>query len=776
MGISTLQSYKGGQIFEAVGLADEIIKKSFPGTPSRVQGVSFEVLSEEVKRRHAIGFPKIKQDKVTVLPNPGDYHWRNGGDSHMWDPKSISALQLASRNNDESAYWNFSNHANEQTTKNSTLRGLMSFKFIKNPIQLEEVESEKEIVKRFATGAMSLGSISTEAHESLALAMNKLGGKSNTGEGGEDPVRFEPMENGESKRSAIKQVASGRFGVTMWYLTNSDELQIKIAQGAKPGEGGELPGTKVDEYIAKIRHSTPGVGLISPPPHHDIYSIEDIAQLIHDLKNANRSARISVKLVSEIGVGTIASGVVKAKTDHLVIAGHDGGTGASPLTSIKHAGLPWELGIAETHQTLVMNNLRSRVVLQTDGQLKTGRDVAIAAILGAEEFGFSTAPLVTLGCIMMRKCHLNTCPVGIATQDKELRKKFNGSPENVINYLFMVAKELRIIMSKLGIRKVDDLIGRVDLLEMEKALNHWKRDGLDLTKILTPAEIIFKDTDVFNTKKQNHNLEKSLDMSLFRSIRNNIEKKQKININMEIGNTNRVFGTILSNEVSKIWGANGLPNDTLNINLNGSAGQSFGAWITKGITLNLEGDANDFVGKGLSGGKIIIYPPKDSNFVPEENILLGNVALYGATDGEAYFRGIAAERFCVRNSGAKVVVEGIGDHGCEYMTGGRAVILGETGRNFGAGMSGGIAYVYDPKGRFIRKCNLSTFDLEDLVIKEDVEELKKLISNHLKYTKSDIAEKILSNWNQELKNFTKVMPTDYKRVLQEMDLKKQKVS
>ena len=729
-----------------------------------------------MERRHAIGFPKISQDKVTVLPNPGDYHWRNGGDSHMWDPKSISALQLASRNNDESAYWNFSNHANEQTTKNSTLRGLMSFKFIKNPIPLEDVESEKEIVKRFATGAMSLGSISTEAHESLALAVNKLGGKSNTGEGGEDPIRFEPMENGDSKRSAIKQVASGRFGVTMWYLTNSDELQIKIAQGAKPGEGGELPGTKVDEYIAKIRHSTPGVGLISPPPHHDIYSIEDIAQLIHDLKNANRSARISVKLVSEIGVGTIASGVVKAKTDHLVIAGHDGGTGASPLTSIKHAGLPWELGIAETHQTLVMNNLRSRVVLQTDGQLKTGRDVAIAAILGAEEFGFSTAPLVTLGCIMMRKCHLNTCPVGIATQDKELRKKFNGSPENVINYLFMVAKELRIIMSKLGIKKVDDLIGRVDLLEMEKALNHWKRDGLDLTKILTPAEIIFKDTEVFNTKKQNHNLEKSLDMSLFRSIRNNIEKKQKININMEIGNTNRVFGTILSNEVSKIWGANGLPNDTLNINLNGSAGQSFGAWITKGITLNLEGDANDFVGKGLSGGKIIIYPPKDSNFVPEENILLGNVALYGATDGEAYFRGIAAERFCVRNSGAKVVVEGIGDHGCEYMTGGRAVILGETGRNFGAGMSGGIAYVYDPKGRFIRKCNLSTFDLEDLVIKEDVEELKKLISNHLKYTKSDVAEKILSNWNQELKNFTKVMPTDYKRVLQEMDLKKQKVS
>ena len=776
MGISTLQSYKGGQIFEAVGLADEIIEKSFPGTPSRVQGVSFEVLSEEVERRHSIGFPEIKQDKVTSLPNPGDYHWRNGGDSHMWDPKSISALQIASRNNDESAYWNFSNHANEQTTKNSTLRGLMSFKFANTPIPLEEVESEKEIVKRFATGAMSLGSISTEAHESLALAMNKLGGKSNTGEGGEDPVRFEPLENGESKRSAIKQVASGRFGVTMWYLTNSDELQIKIAQGAKPGEGGELPGTKVDDYIAKIRHSTPGVGLISPPPHHDIYSIEDIAQLIHDLKNANRSARISVKLVSEIGVGTIASGVVKAKTDHLVIAGHDGGTGASPLTSIKHAGLPWELGIAETHQTLVMNNLRSRVVLQTDGQLKTGRDVAIAAILGAEEFGFSTAPLVTLGCIMMRKCHLNTCPVGIATQDKELRKKFHGSPENVVNYLFMVAKELRMIMAKLGIKKVNDLIGRVDLLEMEKALNHWKRDGLDLSKILTPAEIIYKNTEVFNTQKQNHNLEKSLDLSLFKTIKNNIIKKQKMNINMRIGNTNRVFGTIISNEISKVWGAKGLPSDTLTINLEGYAGQSFGAWITKGMTLNLEGDANDFVGKGLSGGKIIIYPPKNSNFIPEENILLGNVALYGATDGEAYFRGIAAERFCVRNSGARVVVEGIGDHGCEYMTGGRAVILGETGRNFGAGMSGGIAYVYNPKGSFIKKCNLSTFELENLTIAEDVKELKELISNHFKYTGSTVAEKILLNWTKEIKNFSKVMPTDYKRVLQEMDLKRLKVS
>ena len=776
MGISTLQSYKGAQIFEAVGLADEIIDFSFPGTPSRVQGINFEVLTKEIERRHELGFPEIKQNKVATLPNPGDFHWRNGGDSHMWDPKSISALQLASKNNDETAYWNFANHANEQTTKNSTLRGLMKFKFSKNPLSLDDVEPEKEIVKRFATGAMSLGSISTEAHESLALAMNKLGGKSNTGEGGEDPIRFKPLKNGESKRSAIKQVASGRFGVTMWYLTNSDELQIKIAQGAKPGEGGELPGTKVDDYIAKIRHSTPGVGLISPPPHHDIYSIEDIAQLIHDLKNANRSSRISVKLVSEIGVGTIAAGVVKAKTDHLVIAGHDGGTGASPLTSIKHAGLPWELGIAETHQTLVMNNLRSRVVLQTDGQLKTGRDVAIAAILGAEEFGFSTAPLVTLGCIMMRKCHLNTCPVGIATQDKELRKKFHGSPENVVNYLFMVAKELRMIMAKLGIRTLNELIGRVDLLEMEAALNHWKRDGLDLSKILTPAQKVFKDTEVFNTQKQNHNLKKSMDMSLVRAIRNNIKTKQRININLEIGNTNRVFGTILSNEVSKIWGANGLPEDTININLKGSAGQSIGAWVTKGITINLEGDANDYVGKGLSGGKIIIYPPNESKFVAEENILLGNVALYGATGGEAYFRGIAAERFCVRNSGARVVVEGIGDHGCEYMTGGRAVILGKTGRNFGAGMSGGIAYVYDKDQNFEKKCNLSTFELEKIKVKEDIEELKELIENHFRYTKSSVAKKILDNWKKELFNFKKVMPTDYKRVLQEMDQKKLKAS
>ena len=774
MGISTLQSYKGAQIFEAVGLADEIIEKCFPGTASRVQGVNFDILVDEVERRHELGFPKKNPNNVEVLPNPGDFHWRQGGDSHMWDPETISDLQQAARNNNENSYWKFSNYANEQTTKDSTLRGLLKFKYLKKPIDLDEVEPEKTIVRRFATGAMSLGSISTEAHESLAIAMNKLGGKSNTGEGGEDPIRFKPLEDGVSKRSAIKQVASGRFGVTMWYLTNSDELQIKIAQGAKPGEGGELPGRKVDEYIAKIRHSTPGVGLISPPPHHDIYSIEDIAQLIHDLKNANREARISVKLVSEIGVGTVAAGVVKAKTDHLVIAGHDGGTGASPLTSIKHAGLPWELGIAETHQTLVMNNLRSRVVLQTDGQIKTGRDVAIAALLGAEEYGFATAPLITLGCIMMRKCHLNTCPVGIATQDKELRKKFEGDPEHVINYLFMVAKELRIIMSKLGFRTVNEMIGRVDCLEVDKAIAHWKRDGLDFSSILHPAEIIFDNTEVFHTQDQDHGLDKALDHELIKQSKKGIEKAEKVYIELPVRNTNRVVGTILSNEVSKVWEDKGLPEDTINIKLNGSAGQSLASWLAKGITITLEGDANDYVGKGLSGGKLIIYPPKKSSFKSEKNILIGNVALYGATGGEAYFRGVAAERFCVRNSGAKVVIEGIGDHGCEYMTGGRAVILGPVGRNFGAGMSGGIAYVYDPKDRLEQLSNLDTFELEKLEVKEDINELKQLIEKHVTFTESDVAKRILNNWNKELKTFKKVMPTDYKRVLLEQDRKEKK--
>ena len=766
MGISTLHSYKGAQIFEAVGLSEEIISKSFPGTASRVGGIGFQALFDEQKRRHDLGYPN-EEINVTTLPNPGDFHWRNGGDAHMWDPKTISSLQLAARTNNEDAYWNFANHANEVSTKQSTLRGLLKFKKSSKSISIDEVESEKEIVKRFATGAMSLGSISTESHESLAIAMNELGGKSNTGEGGEDPIRFKPDASGISKRSAIKQVASGRFGVTMRYLTNSDELQIKISQGAKPGEGGELPGKKVDDYIAKIRHSTPGVGLISPPPHHDIYSIEDIAQLIHDLKNANRTSRISVKLVSEVGVGTIAAGVVKAKTDHLVIAGHDGGTGASPLTSIKHAGLPWELGVAETHQTLVMNNLRSRVVLQTDGQIKTGRDVAIAALLGAEEFGFATAPLVTLGCIMMRKCHLNTCPVGIATQDKDLRKKFKGKPEYVVNYLFMVAKDLRMIMAELGFRTINEMIGRVDCLETDIAVDHWKRNGLDFSGILQPAEKIFDNTDVYNTQSQDHGLDKALDNTLISKCKSAIEKGAKVSFDSDIVNTNRTVGTMLSNEVAKVWETNDLPEDTIEINFNGSAGQSFSAWLVQGITFRLEGDANDYVGKGLSGGKLIIYPPKDSSFKAEENILLGNVALYGATSGEAYFRGIAAERFCVRNSGATVVVEGIGDHGCEYMTGGKAVILGSTGRNFGAGMSGGIAYIYDVDGNFVNNCNNETFEIETL-LKEDEKDLKDLIKKHLDYTESNVASTILKSWDNEKGKFVKVMPTDYKRVLNEM--------
>jgi glutamate synthase (NADPH) large chain len=777
MGISTLQSYKGAQIFEAVGLADDIINRCFVGTASRVQGVNFDTLIEETERRHRLGFPLKDEYRIPVLNNPGDFHWRSGGESHMWDPSAIFNLQVAARNNSPDAYKVFAKYTNEQTTRACTLRGLLDFRTANaKPIPLDEVEPAKEIVKRFATGAMSFGSISEEAHESLAIAMNRLGGKSNTGEGGEDPIRFSPMANGDSKRSAIKQVASGRFGVTIWYLTNADELQIKISQGAKPGEGGELPGGKVDEQIARIRHSTPGVGLISPPPHHDIYSIEDIAQLIHDLKNANRAARISVKLVSEIGVGTIAAGVTKAKTDHLVIAGHDGGTGASPLTSIKHAGLPWELGVAETHQTLVMNNLRSRVVLQTDGQLKTGRDVAIAALLGAEEFGFATAPLVTLGCIMMRKCHLNTCPVGVATQDPELRKKFKGQPEHVVNYLFMVAEELREIMASLGMRKLTDMVGRVDLLESRQAINHWKASGLDLSKILAPAKAVFPNTGMFQSIEQDHGLEKALDNQLIELAAPALKKGEKVNIELPVININRVVGTMLSNEVAKHHGEQLLPDDTINIKLNGSAGQSLGAWLAKGITITVEGDCNDFVGKGLSGGKVIVYPPKNSTFKAEENVIAGNVNLYGATGGEAYFRGIAAERFAVRNSGASAVVEGIGDHGCEYMTGGRVVILGKTGRNFGAGMSGGVAYVWNKDQDFARQCNTETYELEPVRDTADIDELKTLVSNHLRYTGSTVAQQILDNWDQSLTQFVKVMPSDYKRVLAELAAKKQAIA
>jgi len=768
MGISTLQSYKGAQIFEAIGLADDVIERCFAGTASRVQGVGFDVLAEELQRRHAIGYPGRDVVALPVLPNPGDFHWRKGGDRHMWDPTAIAELQVAARTNSEDAYWRFSKHTNQEATRNSMLRGLITFNTNVNggPVPLDEVEPEKNIVRRFVTGAMSFGSISKEAHETLAIAMNRIGGKSNTGEGGEDPIRFIPLPNGDSKRSAIKQVASGRFGVTINYLTNADELQIKIVQGAKPGEGGELPGRKVDEYIASIRHSTPGVGLISPPPHHDIYSIEDIAQLIHDLKNANPNARISVKLGAEIGVGTVATGVTKARADHLVIAGDTGGTGASPLTSIKHAGVPWELGIAETHQTLVMNNLRSRVVLQTDGQLKTGRDVAIAALLGAEEFGFATAPLVTLGCIMMRKCHLNTCPVGVATQDPELRKKFTGKPEYVVNFMFMVAKELRMIMAELGFRTVNEMVGRVDALKVDAAVNHWKAKGLDLSKILAPAEQPEDFLGSYAQHKQDHELDMALDNELIRLAEPALANGEKVQQNLPIVNTNRVVGGMLSNAIIRRCGPAMLPDGTIHFRFFGSAGQSFGAWLAKGVTLEVEGDANDYVGKGLSGGRIIIYPPTTSSFAAERNILVGNVVLYGATSGEAYFRGVAAERFAVRNSGANAVIEGVGDHGCEYMTGGRVVVLGETGRNFAAGMSGGVAYVYDLHGEFRQRCNTEMVELEALAEDEDIVELKKSIENHLAFTGSTVAKSILHDWGRSVGRFVKVMPVDYKRVLE----------
>jgi glutamate synthase (NADPH/NADH) large chain len=769
MGISTLQSYKGAQIFEAVGIDDEVVDRCFAGTVSRLKGVGFDVLEQEMLRRHALGFPEKDEDRLATLPNPGEFHWRSAGEKHAWDPQAIFSLQVAARRNSRDAYRQFAEHVNKTARDTCTLRGLLDFKYgVAGPaIPIDEVEPASEIVKRFCTGAMSFGSISAESHEALAIALNRLGGKSNTGEGGEDPARFEPLPSGDSRRSAIKQIASGRFGVTIWYLANADELQIKMAQGAKPGEGGELPGRKVDETIARIRYSTPGVGLISPPPHHDIYSIEDLAQLIHDLKNANPEARISVKLVSEVGVGTIAAGVVKAHADHVLISGDVGGTGASPLTSIKHAGLPWELGIAETHQTLVMNDLRSRTVLQTDGGLKTGRDVVIAALLGAEEMGFSTAPLIALGCIMMRKCHLNTCPVGIATQDPVLRKKFAGQPEHVVNYLFMVAEEAREIMAQLGFRRMIDMVGRVDCLKTRDAIDHWKADGLDLTPILTPAKKPHKNAGVYCTMKQDHGLNLALDNRLIEMAKPAIDRGEKVRIELPIVNTNRTVGTMLSYTLVKKWGERGLPADTVHIKLRGSAGQSFGAFLAKGITLELEGDSNDYVGKGLSGGRIIVYPPRESRFAAEDNVLIGNVALYGATGGRAFFRGRAAERFCVRNSGARAVIEGVGDHGCEYMTGGRAVILGPTGRNFAAGMSGGIAYVWDRYRDFEAKCNLGTVGLEAVEADEDIAELRELIELHHEYTGSTVAARILDAWPGVLSEFVKVMPTDYKRVLAE---------
>jgi len=767
MGISTLQSYKGAQIFEALGLRDEVIDRCFAGTASRLQGVDFAVLEEESIRRHGLGYPAREDEKLAALPNPGDFHWRSAGERHAWTPSNIANLQAAARGNNANAYKAYAAKLNDEERENCTLRGLLAFKPGETAVPLDEVEAASEIVKRFCTGAMSFGSISPEAHETLAVAMNRMGAKSNTGEGGEDPERFNPLPNGDSKRSAIKQIASGRFGVTAWYLANADELQIKMAQGAKPGEGGELPGKKVDDQIARLRYSTPGVGLISPPPHHDIYSIEDLAQLIYDLKNSNPQARISVKLVSEVGVGTIAAGVAKAHADHILISGDTGGTGASPLTSVKHAGLPWELGIAETHQTLVLNDLRSRVTLQTDGGLRTGRDVVIAAMLGAEEMGFSTAPLIAMGCIMMRKCHLNTCPVGIATQDKVLRKKFAGAPEHVVNFLFMVAEEAREIMASLGIRSIDELIGRVDLLETKAAIDHWKSDGLDLAPILAPAQKPHPDTAIRKTIEQDHGLDLALDNKLIELSKDAIENGNKVEFEVPIVNINRAVGTMLSNTVVKRWGEKGLPVDTIHVKFKGSAGQSFGAWAARGLTLELEGDSNDYVGKGLSGGRLVIYPPKESSFVAEDNVLIGNVALYGATGGRAFFRGKAAERFCVRNSGAKTVVEGVGDHGCEYMTGGVTVILGPTGINFAAGMSGGVAYIWDYQGDFAAKCNMGMVELDPVDDEEDIAELRELIELHEKYTGSAVAKEVLEGWPDVLKQFIKVMPTDYKRVLQE---------
>jgi glutamate synthase (NADPH/NADH) large chain len=758
MGISTVQSYRGAQIFEAIGLNQEFVDKYFTWTVSRIGGIGIDEVAQETGLRHHRAYP----DRVVGPPEldwGGQYQWRRDGETHMLNPDTVAKLQHAARANSYTLFKEFSKTCNADDRQLATLRGLMDFKFAERPVPLDDVEPAESIFKRFATGAMSYGSISIEAHEALAVAMNTIGGRSNCGEGGEDPDRYGTVRN-----SRIKQVASGRFGVTSHYLVNATDLQIKMAQGAKPGEGGQLPGHKVYPPIAKVRHSTPGVGLISPPPHHDIYSIEDLAQLIHDLKNSNPEARIHVKLVSEVGVGTVAAGVAKAHADVVLISGHDGGTGASPLSSIKHAGLPWELGVAETQQILVMNKLRDRIVVQTDGQMKTGRDVVVAALLGAEEFGFSIAPLTVLGCIMMRVCHLNTCPVGIATQDPNLRKKFAGNPEHVINYFRFVAEEVREFMARLGFRTMDEMIGRVDRLEVKSAVNHWKARGLDYSRILYQPST-GPDVAIRRVRDQDHALDKSLDRTTIVPLcRDALEKKKPVDIILPIRNTNRTVGTILGYEVSKRYGADGLPEDTIRIHFNGSAGQSFGAFVPRGVTLTLEGDANDYVGKGLSGGKLAVYPPRPASFVPEENILIGNVALYGATAGEAYFRGVAGERFCVRNSGAYAVVEGVGDHGCEYMTGGRVVVIGPTGRNFAAGMSGGISFVLDAKGDFKRRCNLEMVELDSLDA-DDVEQVRELLRRHVRYTSSTLAQKLLDRWKSTQLKFVKVMPKDYKRVL-----------
>ena len=762
MGISTLQSYQGAQIFEIIGLNQDVVDKYFTGAVSRIAGMGLDEIAREALVKHRVAFSR-KEIPIDRLPVGGMYQWKRKGEFHLFNPQTIHLLQYSTRTGDYNLFKKYSKLVNEQGEKACTLRSLLNLKRTRAAISIDDVEPAENIYKRFATGAMSFGSISWEAHTTLAIAMNRLGAKSNTGEGGEDERRYDRLANGDSMRSAIKQVASARFGVTSLYLTEADELQIKMAQGAKPGEGGQLPGHKVDEWIGKVRHSTPGVGLISPPPHHDIYSIEDLAQLIFDLKNANRAARISVKLVSKAGVGTIAAGVAKAKADVILISGFDGGTGASPVSSIKHAGLPWELGLAETHQTLVRNKLRSRVVVQTDGQLKTGRDIAIATLLGAEEWGVATAALVVEGCILMRKCHLNTCPVGVATQDPELRKRFSGAAEYVVNFIQFLTQELREIMAELGFRTIQEMVGQVDNLEAKDDIKHWKYSKLDLSPILY-KEPASRYTGLYKQEEQDHGIADVLDWKLLEKAMPAIDRGETVYAEFDIKNTDRTTGTILSNEITKKYRADGLPDNTIHFKFKGTAGQSFAAFNTHGITHELEGDANDYFGKGLSGARLIIYPDKQSGFIPEKNIIIGNVAFYGATSGKAYIRGKAGERFAVRNSGADAVVEGVGDHGCEYMTGGRVVILGETGRNFAAGMSGGIAYVYDISGKFAVNCNTEMVDL-DPVDDESAIELRQMISEHLQYTRSAVARFILDDFENQLKHFVKVFPKDYKRVL-----------
>lgn len=764
MGISTVQSYRGAQVFEAIGLNKEFVEEYFTGTASRIGGIGLEEVAAEVSVHHHNAFPQ-RPSKKPDLEWGGEYQWRRDGEYHLFNPETVFKLQHATRTGQYKIFKQYTDKVDIQNEHFATLRGLFDLNFDDQAIPLEEVEPIEKIMQRFSTGAMSYGSISQEAHETLAIAMNRIGGRSNTGEGGEDPDRFTRDENGDLRRSAIKQVASGRFGVTSEYLVNADDIQIKMAQGAKPGEGGQLPGTKVYPWVAKVRHSTAGVGLISPPPHHDIYSIEDLAQLIHDLKNANPEARVHVKLVAEVGVGTVAAGVAKAHSDVVLISGYDGGTGASPMNSLKHAGLPWELGIAETQQVLVKNGLRDRIVVQADGQMKTGRDVIIAALLGAEEFGFSTAPLVVMGCIMMRVCHLNTCPVGVATQNPELRRKFGGQPEFVENFFKFIAEEVRELMAQLGFRTFNEMVGQVQKINTTKAVDHWKAKGLDFSEILhKPAP--HAGTELYCVQQQDHGLEQSLDITtLVPLCKEALEERKPVDIILPVQNTNRSVGTILGYNITKRYGGEGLPEDTIRVHFNGSAGMSFGAFVPQGVTMTLEGDANDYLGKGLSGAKITVYPPRHSTFVPEENIIVGNVCLYGATSGQAYIRGLAGERFAIRNSGVDAVVEGVGDHGCEYMTGGRVVVIGPTGRNFAAGMSGGVAYVLDSEGEFKINCNQDKVNLEALD-EDDKQAVKSMLTKHFEYTKSTVAEKILADWENKHSGFIKVMPIDYKRVLE----------